>query len=727
MAVAISEEHRELASMTRSFLAAHDARAAARALLEAEEGRLPEFWPEFAGLGLIGLHLPEKYGGGGYGLPELVVVVEELGRAVAPGPFLPTMMASAVIADLGAEHQRAGLLPELASGGTPAALGLSGSLTVNPGTNPGTEPGTGVVTGSAEPVLGAALARLLVLAAGDDLVVLPVDRPGVSVEVPPSLDPARRSARVRLRDVRVTEDDLIRGGRARAEAIARTLVAAEAVGGAAECADMATAHAKARKQFGRAIGTFQAVKHHCADMYVAAEIGTAAVWDAARAAAGPQDEFELAAAVALGLAVPAFVRNAQLGIQVHGAIGLTWEHDAQLLLRRAATLAAVFPASAADEDVIKLSAKGVRREVLPDITPDEEAVRTEIRTIAREIAALPAAEQRRALIDSGCLQPHWPRPWGRAASAGVQRVIDEEFAAAGVTRPRLGITGWLMLALIQHGTQDQLDRYLGPALAGDETWCQMFSEPEAGSDAAGVKTRAVRAEGGWLVNGQKAWTSGAHRSRRALATVRTGSGVPKHAGITTMIIDLRAPGVEIRPIRQITGDADFNEVFLTDVFVPDGDVVGEPGKGWPVARALLADERIAIGDGDPFEVTDVYGHDDLLRYGDRVPGGVARIGHHLAERQAMRLLNLRRALTGAEPGAQGSVTKLVLSEHGHETATLLAALTGPDLAFTDGPGATAALLTLRSRIMSVAWGTSEINRNLIAERLLGLPRDPLVS
>ena len=722
MAVAISEEHRELASMIRSFLRARQARAASRALLEAAEERPPEFWAEFADLGLIGLHLPEEYGGGGHGLPELVVVAEELGRAVAPGPFLPTMIASAVIADCGTAAQRAAHLPGLAAGETPAALGLSGSLTL------AAEPdaGHGVVTGDAGVVLGAGPARLLVLAVGDDLVILDRGRPGVAVETPPNLDPARRSARVRLHAVPVTGDDLIRGGRPRAEAIARTLVAAEAVGGAAECTDMAVGYAKTRTQFARAIGSFQAVKHHCADMHVAAEPAAAAVWDAARAAAGPQDRFELAAAVALALAVPAFARNAQLNIQVHGAIGLTWEHDAHLLLRRAATLAAVFPAHAAAEDVVRLGAKGVCREAAPDIPPEAEAARAEIRATAREIAALPAAERRRRLAETGYLQPQWPRPYGLAASAGLQRVIDEELAAAGVTRPRLGLTGWIMQALIRHGTRDQLDRYLRPALLGEETWCQMFSEPEAGSDAAGVRTRAVRTAGGWLVNGQKVWTSGAHRSRRALATVRTHPDAPKHDGITLMIIDLAAPGVEVRPIRRITGDAEFNEVFLTDVFVPDADVVGEPGRGWPIARETLADERVAVGAGDPFEITDAYTRDRLLSYGERIPGGAARIGRHLAERHALSLLNLRRAITAAPPGPQGSVTKLILAEHNHETAALLADLAGAEAAFTDGPGAAAALQTLRSRIMSVAWGTSEIQRNLIAERILGLPRDPLV-
>ncbi|MGW0808961.1 acyl-CoA dehydrogenase [Nonomuraea sp. NPDC002799] len=717
MAIAISDEHRELAATTRSFLQSHKARAANRALLEAEKETLPDFWTEFADLGLLGLHLPEEHGGGGAGLPELVVVVEELGRALAPGPFVPTMAAAAVIARRGSEEQRARFLPGMASGASPAAVGLSGSLSLE----------NGRVSGDGGVVLGAGLARLLVLAAGEDLVVLDAAAPGVSVEVPPNLDPSRRSARVRLDDVAVR--GVISGARSHAEAVARTLVAAEAVGGARECVETASGYAKVRVQFGRPIGTFQAVKHHCADMLVAAELGTAAVWDAARAASGPEDQFELAAAVALTLSVPAFADNAQLCIQVHGGIGFTWEHDAHLLLRRATTLAAIFDATAGAAAVTRLGAAGVYREVSLDLPPEAEAARPQVRALAVELAALPTAEQRRRLIETGYVQPHWPRPWGLAADAGLQLVIDEEFRAAGVKRPQYAITGWVILTLIQHGTQDQIDRYVRAALAQEEIWCQLFSEPDAGSDAAGIKTRGVRADGGWVVNGQKVWTSGAQYCKRGLATVRTDPDAPKHAGVTMMVIDMNAPGVEVRPLRQITGGAEFNEVFFTDVFVPDADVVGEPNKGWTVARATLGNERVSIGGGvsGGYELNDVIAL--LDKHGDRLPGGAVRVGRHLAERQALRLLNLRRAeraVAGGEPGPEGNVTKLVLAEHGHEAAALLAAFAGPETAFADGLGRAAGLMTLGTRGMSIAGGSSEITRNQIAERILGLPRDPLI-
>ena len=201
------------------------------------------------------------------------------------------------------------------------------------------------------------------------------------------------------------------------------------------------------------------------------------------------------------------------------------------------------------------------------------------------------------MIETGYVMPHWPKPWGRDAGAVEQLVIEQEFAAAGVARPQYSITGWVILTLIQHATEDQVARWVLPALRQEVIWCQLFSEPDAGSDAAGVKTRGTRVDGGWLVNGQKVWTSGAHYASFGLATIRTDPDAPKHEGITTMVIDMHAEGVEVRPLRMVTGHSEFNEVFFNDVFVPDDDVVGPVNGGWTVARATLGNESVSIGGG----------------------------------------------------------------------------------------------------------------------------------
>ncbi len=406
MVFALNDDHRELAEVARSFLTSQQARAAARALLDADDEARPPFWSELAGLGWLGLHISEKHGGSGYGLPELVVVVEELGRAVAPGPFVPTVVASAVLADAGSDEQRDRLLPGLVDGSVVAAVGLGGDLRVEGPVEAATASGTAGV------VLGAGRADLLLLRCGDDVLIVDRTAPGVTVEVPTNLDPTRRSGRVTLTGVAVT--DVLPGAAETALALARTLFAAEAAGGAVECVETAVEYAKVRRQFGRVIGTFQAVKHHCANMAVAAESAIATVWDAARAAAGDPAEFRLMAAAAAALAFPAYVHNAELNIQVHGGIGYTWEHDAHLHLRRALAVRGVLGGDGPAADVHALTAAGVTRENSLDLPPEAEEMRGRIRADIEEIAALDGNAQRDRLIETGYIMPHWPKPWGAA-------------------------------------------------------------------------------------------------------------------------------------------------------------------------------------------------------------------------------------------------------------------------------------------------------------------------
>jgi alkylation response protein AidB-like acyl-CoA dehydrogenase len=719
MSIAITDEHQELGASVRGVLTAHKALQAARALLESDDEPRPSYWGEMASLGWLGIHLPEQHGGSGAGLLELVVVLDELGRVAAPGPFLPTVLASSVVAQCGSEAHQARWLPGLADGSVTAALGLGGSLSLSGGT----------LNGSAGPVLGGAAADLFVLRAGDDMVVVEAGTSGLSLDSANNLDPTRRSATVNSSSVTIGDDAVLVGAARRACSLARTLGAAEAVGGMSACTDYAVEYAKERVQFGRTIGTFQAIKHHCADLLVAAELATAAVWDAARASHDSDDEFAFTAAMAAQLTFEPAVHNAMMNIQVHGGIGFTWEHDAHLYLRRALVLNAILGSPNDGEDVTALAAQGVSRGVSLDLPPEAETIRAEVRVDAQRIGGLQGDEQRKALIETGLMVPHWPRPWGREAGAVEQIVIDEELTAAGVKVPGLGITGWNIMTVNQYATPDQVERWVFKTLMGEYVWCQLFSEPDAGSDAAAVKTRGTRVDGGWVVNGQKVWTSGAQYCHLGLATVRTNPDVPKHAGITTMVIDMHAPGVEVRPLRQITGHSDFNEVFFNDVFVPDDDVVGTPDDGWTVARSTLGNERVSIGGGSGgiFPSMDLL--DLLARNGDRVPAAAARVGAVLTKEHTLKVLNLRRtqrAVLGSGPGPEGNVTKLVLAEHGHARAALQADLVGDGLAFMSGDGAMAGFTQLATRAMSIAGGTSEITRNQIAERILGLPRDPLI-
>jgi alkylation response protein AidB-like acyl-CoA dehydrogenase len=716
MSIAITEDHRALADTASDFLLKHGARAASRALLDGADETLPSFWTELCGLGWPGLHIPEAHGGSGYGMEELVVVVEELGRALAPGPFIPTVVVSAVLADVADDDVKSRHLAGLATGSVIGAFALDGEVEIR----------DGEAHGSAGVVLGGAMADLFLVRVGDDVALIE-SGDGVKIETPTNLDPTRRSVRVVLDGAPATV--LAGGGRSLVDH-ARLVIAAEATGMARECTEMAAEYAKVREQFGRPIAMFQGVKHHCANMLVATELATCAVWDAARAAATGGDQFSYTAAIAAANAVPAADLCANLNTQVHGGIGFTWEHDAHLYMRRATVLDVLVDATSSATDVTDLARKGVVRERSVDLPPEAEAIRDEVKAFVAEIKDLDDAGKKAALIDSGYAMAHWPKPWGRDAGAVEQLVIEQEFGEAGVAKPAYGITGWVILTLIQHATDDQIARWVRPALNQELIWCQLFSEPDAGSDAAGVKTKASRVDGGWLVSGQKVWTSGAHQAAFGLATIRTDPDVPKHNGITTMVIDMHAEGVDVRPLKMTTGQSEFNEVFFNDVFVPDDDVVGAVNDGWTVARATLGNESVSIGGGQGgMSMPGTSFLPSFDAHPDRLIGGAARIGRYISTHEAMTVLNLRsahRAVAGGEPGPEGAVTKLVLSENLHEAAAILTELGGSEVAFMDGDTFMTGFMVLMHRGMSIAGGTSEIKRNQIGERILGLPRDPLI-
>ena len=532
---------------------------------------------------------------------------------------------------------------------------------------------------------------------------------------------------------------VLRGAAPRAHTVFRILASAEAVGVSWATLDMAVEYAKVREQFGRTIGTFQAVKHHAANMLVNAEQTTAATWDAARA-----DELDSAwfpAAVAAAQAIRTQVFNAQCNIQLHGGIGFTWEHDSHMYLRRARTLAALLRDGADPyADVVTGQRDGRAHGAAFTLPAEAEEYRQAARSAVAAWHDLPEERRRDFLVDTGYLVPHWPKPWGRAAGVLEQLVIEQEFGPAGgseatgeaprIDRPDLGITGWVTLTIAQAGNDDQRERWVEPVLRGQVMWCQLFSEPEAGSDAAAVRTSAKKVDGGWRVTGQKVWTSLAHLCQWGLATVRTDPEAPKHAGVTMMAIDMSAPGVTVNGLRGLTGGAHFNEVFLDDVFVPDGDVVGDVNRGWLVARATLGNERISIGGGSGGATG--FTAADLVKLLDDAPADTAaaalqRAGEVLAEGHTLRLLNLRRvtrAIAGAEPGPEGNVTKLLVAEQGQRLTELAMELAGTAAIVGQAPRVT--LAYFGNRAMTIAGGTSEITRNTIAERILGLPRDPLL-
>ncbi|MDT5320101.1 MAG: hypothetical protein QOD88_2623 [Mycobacterium sp.] len=713
MPLAITEDHRALAEVAAAMVAGRAGTAGARRVLLHRDKTdrwwsTDGLWKEMVSTGWLGLHLDERFDGQGYGLPELTIVLEQLGRAAVGGPFLPTVAVSAVIAEAGTDQQRERWLPPLVSGDVVAGIGTNGDVAVRDST----------VSAAAVPVLAETAADLFLLPAGDDLVLVQAGD-GVSIRTVDSVDQLLAPVIVASLDsVHVAE--VFPGAAGVAARILRLLAAAEAVGGLGACTEMATAYAAGREQFGRPIGSFQAVKHHCANMLVDTELATAATWDAARAVGA---EAELAATMAAGHALTAYQRVSLQNVQVHGGIGYTWEHDAHLYIRRATVLQAF----AGDQDalrdrVVRLQRDGVRRRQSVDLPEGAEQYRQAALNFRSELEAADVDGRQRLWARSGYLQPHWPAPYGRAADSVEQLIIED--ALDGLDKPSLGLGEWVVPTLLQHGSKEQVDRLIWPSLEGELRWCQLFSEPGAGSDAAAVATKATRVDDGWVVSGQKVWTSDAVNCQRGLATVRTDPKVRKHKGITAMIIDLSDPAVQIRPLTEITGETLFNEVFFDDVFVPDRDVVGGVNDGWDVAMAAFGNERVSIGGGSVTMTAEAL--IDLLERHRPGDSGVAReVGALLIESYTLATLNLRqaaRAVFDTGPGIEGNIAKLFGAEHAQRVAEL--ALRIADRAILVGEEPKVVHDYLFSRCLTIAGGTSEIVRNLIAERILGLPRDP---
>ncbi|HKC28881.1 MAG TPA: acyl-CoA dehydrogenase [Jatrophihabitans sp.] len=703
MPIAVSAEARALSEALQTW-ARRTAPVGLARSMEREPDSWQRAWGELCDIGVLGLAAPASVDGSGGTIADLAVALEECAAALVPGPLLSTVLAGVLLGEHGAAKA-------LATGERSAGIVLDATeVRVSR---------DGTLHGVARLALGATSDGLLLLSTSDgDWCLVDATSANIKVLDLDAADFSRPICDVRLDGVR--GEPLPELTTARVRDLAATLAVAEASGVAAWCLRTATEYAKVREQFGKPIGSFQAVKHLCAEMLCRAEVAAAVAWDAA-VSADDAAQHALAAAVAAATALDAAIENAKDCIQVLGGIGYTWEHDAHLYLRRALALRQWL----GDTDVwrlrvLKLTAAGTRRALNIDLGADDQ--RPAVRRRAEEIAAAPAEQQRRLLADCGYLVPHWPRPYGLDAGPQLQLLIDDELARAGVRRPDLIIAGWALPTILKYGTQDQIERFLGPSLRGELVWCQLFSEPGAGSDLAGLRTAAVRAEGGWRLSGQKVWTSLADRADWGICLARTNPDVPKHKGITYFLVDMRSPGVDVRPLREITGEALFNEVFLDDVFVPDEHVVGEVDGGWALARTTLSHERVAMGGGSSIG-------DALERLVAQCaergllddPLIASRLGRLVSAGLAGSLLDLRTALRqlgGQADEAGASVRKLVGVRHRQDVAETALDLLGPD-GLVAGEHLHAFLNT---RCLTIAGGTTQVLLNVAAERILGLPR-----
>ncbi|BBY81678.1 acyl-CoA dehydrogenase [Mycolicibacterium pulveris] len=707
----VADEQLAVRELVQSWAAGSGAIQAAR---DVERGNADAWRPVYDGvaqLGIFGVALPEEHGGADGTVEDLCAMVDEAAAALVPGPLATTALATLV-----AEHPD--VLQALASGEQVAGVALTADLRIDDGR----------VSGTAEYVLGADASGALVLPAGEAFVLVDATAQGVSVEPLKATDFSRPLARVVLDSAPA---EALSASRQRVTDLAATVLAAEAAGIARWTLQTATEYAKVREQFGKPIGSFQAVKHMCAEMLLRSEQASVAARDAARAAAADSEgqQLSIAAAVAAAAGIDAAKANAKDCIQVLGGIGITWEHDAHLYLRRAYGIEHFLGgAQRWLRRITELTQSGVRREL--DIDLDSVAhLRPEIASAVAEIAKLPVEKRQVALAEAGLQAPHWPRPYGREAGPAEQLLIDRELAAAGVARPDLVIGWWAVPTILEYGSPEQIERFVPPTLRGELIWCQLFSEPGAGSDLAALRTKAVRADGatasgakgsGWKLTGQKVWTSAAQKAHWGVCLARTDPDAPKHKGITYFLVDMTSPGIVIRPLREITGDELFNEVFFDEVFVPDEMVVGQVNDGWRLARTTLANERVAMAAGTALDNP----MEELLETVATLNLDVAeqdRLGALIVAAQVGALLDQRiaeLAVSGQDQGPQASTRKLIGVRYRQALAELRMEL-------SDGGGVVENNTVhdfLNTRCLTIAGGTEQILLTLAGERLLGLPR-----
>jgi 3-oxochol-4-en-24-oyl-CoA dehydrogenase len=707
VATTITDEQLAARELVRDWASASGATAAVRAIEQGE----PDAWrPVFGGLtdlGLFGVAVPEDCGGAGGSIEDLCAMVEEAAKALVPGPVATTALATLIVDD-------PQLRAALASGERTAGVALDGDVEFDDATSR--------ASGTVPWVLGAVPGGLLLVPAGGKWLLIDsaaADVGGtVAVEPLHATDFSRPLARAVLTSAPATVLDAAAD---RVENLAVTVLAAEAAGIARWALDTAVAYAKVREQFGKPIGSFQAIKHLCAEMLCRAEQVAVAGADAARAAGDADDrQLSIAGAIAAGIAIEAVKANVKDCIQVLGGIGITWEHDAHLYLRRAYGIGQFLRGPARWlRRTAELTQAGVRRRLSIDLSEVAD-LRPQIAEAVAGVAALPENKRQAALAEARLLAPHWPAPYGRGAGPAEQLLIDQEMSSAGVPRPDLVIGWWAAPTILEHGTPEQVERFVPATLRGEIFWCQLFSEPEAGSDLASLRTKAVRVDGGWELTGQKVWTSRAHDAQWGVCLARTDPDAPKHKGITYFLVDMRSPGILIRPLREITGAALFNEVFLDGVFVPNEMVVGAVNDGWRLARTTLANERVAMAQGtalgNPME--------QLLAAAAEINLDVAqqdRLARLITTAQVGSLLDQRiaqLAVGGQDPGSESSVRKLIGVRYRQ-------ALAEYRMDLSDGAGVVEDKIMhdfLNTRCLTIAGGTEQILLTLAAERLLGLPR-----
>ena len=740
MALAITTEQEQLADAVTKFAARHAPVDKTRAAFDSiAAGELPSWWEEFTANGFNAVHIPEEAGGQGGTLSDMACVIEAAGAALLPGPLLSTATTSAVAALAGTAATP--LLTELADGVTAAVVlpEHSSVHAVRDGDSWRLNGSTGTTLGicSAQRILVAAHAgegadRWFVLDTRSDA--------GLAVEQQCGTDLSTDVGVLHLADHRVPSAAVLTDiPTERARCVVVALAACAAAGAVRRGVEMAVDFIRVREQFGKPVGSFQALQHKAAVLLVNSEMASAAAWDAVRAIDEPLEQHRLAASSAAVMALAAAPDLTLDALVMFGAIGYTWEHDMHLYWRRATSLAASLGPTTQWEREAGELARTLKRSTaihLGDVEADfraqvagvldrAAALRNETPTDDRRAPGLAHGSQRDLLAEAGLVAPHLAPPWGLGASPVQQVIITEEFdKRPEVTRPSLNIAEWILPTILDRGLDSQRERFAWPMLHGTERWCQLFSEPGAGSDLASLSTRAQKVDGGWLINGHKIWTSSAHLAQYGAMLARTDPDARKHRGISYFLIDMSSPGLEVSPIKQASGRSHFNECFFTDVFVPDDMLVGEPGDGWELAMGTVAVERTAIGNYVNIDRSAALRHMAAAEGPDHdaTVRALGQIEAHTTAIKAMVLRETLRLVEGQSAGPASSIAKYAMVLLLRRAATATLGLTGR-LAMLEksDPPVIEPYFDMPSEL--IGGGTPEIQLTIIASMILGLPRN----
>ena len=777
----------------RKFLSRESPLTQARALLEGEGCYAQGVWSGMAQLGVTGLMLPEDCGGIGLGAMEMCVVAEEVGRQLSPVPLASTMYLATQALLLSTQERSAQrqkwLLP--VSGGSIGCLAaptdgqkpLADLPLFDGKTLKGECP---LVADGMAAQWGVALARN---AAGADVLVAFNFDASVQRKALKTLDPAKPYAALNFGG---TAAELLDGTTGAAQVLTRVcnraavLLAFEQLGAADAALEMASSYAQERKAFGRAIGSYQGIKHKLANLYIHNQLARAHCYYGAWALAadmeqaGGAPELAGAAAAARVSTTQALSDAAQENLHTHGGMGYTWELDCHLFYRRARQQAVELgnihawreqvaaelqkrmdepQGAAAAAGAVRSNDRDSRSMDFED-TPEEAAFRAECRVWLQANAEPKAgaddyfgrdmsAEQRmnaariwqgrKAAAGFGAIT--WPKVLGGRGGTPMQELIwRQEEGRFKVPTGMFNVSlGMVLPSVMAHASPEVLGRHVAPALGGANLWCQLLSEPGAGSDLGMVRTRAERATDGregWIINGQKVWTSLAQFAQFGLVLTRTNPQASKFEGLSTFFLDMKTPGITVRPIRQAGGESEFNEVFFENVFVPDSQLVGQLGGGWKVTLTGLMAERLAIGGVMPAELW----HTTAGLLSDHeFEGKPALQDGRMRERWAELYLKEQglwllqcRALTalskGRQPGPEMSGAKNVaaaaLQSFSYfamdllgERGVLAASELGERFAMVER-------LWFGAAGMRIAGGTDEVVLNSIGERVLGLAAEP---